>query len=270
MEGSHESAIASGDFPTAENEKTIFSIEDVELEAFESTGLGDTQDAREDHGAADLKIGKTSLDAVFTEIIYGSYKGRPACRAMIEFTIKSTADFRVRSATLACTVGSEATNRLQISSSDVVRPSVLKTVPRDLNDDTPTAVGITATLDLSPNVSIPDGPQISIGSFTKQKTYTEVYGWHLHSSVTSSEGQKATTRDYATWDFTANKMQKDSKLHVFSIEVLIRHAGQPFYADFEIEATLAFSASLRKIGKKRKIQTRRRFFPFQTSIVFSN
>ena len=87
MEGSHESEIASRDFPTVDNEKAIFSVEDIELETFESTCLGDTQDAREDHGAADLRIGKTSLDAVFTEIIYGSYKGRPACRAMIDFTI---------------------------------------------------------------------------------------------------------------------------------------------------------------------------------------
>ena len=124
MEGSHESAIAVGDFPfpTVDNEKTIFSVKDIELEAFESIYLGDTQDAREDHGVADLRIGKTSLDAVFTEIIYGSYKSRPACRAMIDFTIQSTADFRVRTAKLACTVGSEATNKLKISiSSDIIQ-----------------------------------------------------------------------------------------------------------------------------------------------------
>ena len=258
------------DLPVVENEKTIFSVDDVELETFESTGLGDTQDAREDHGAADLKIGKTSLDAVFTDITYASYKKHPACRAMIEFTVKSTADFRIKSARLACTVGSEATNNFQTFSSDVVRPSVLKTVPRALDDDNPTTVGITATLNVSPNVSIPDGPQISIGSFTKQKTYTETYGWHLHSSVTSSDEQKATTRDCATWNFTANKMQKDSRLHVFALEVLIRHAENPFYADFEIEATLAFSASVRAIGRKKKIHTRRRFSPFATPILFSN
>ncbi len=256
MEGSHETAIASGDSPTAENEKIIFSIEDVELEALESTGLGGIQDAQEDHGVADLSIGKTSLDAVFTEIVYGSYKNSPACRAMIEFTIKSTANFRVRGATLACTVGSE----------DGFRPRILKISPRDLNDDNPTAVGIVATLNLAPNVSIPNGPQIYMGGYTRQKTYTETYGWHLHSSVTSSDPQDA-TRDCATWTFTANKMQKDSKSHIFSMEVLVRHAG-PFYADFEIEATLAFSASLRTFGERKKIQTRRRFVPSGISAEF--
>jgi hypothetical protein len=154
-------------------------------------------------------------------------------------------------------------------SSDVVRPSVLRTVPRDLNNDNPTAVGVTATIVFSPNVTIPNGPGLSFGSFTAQKTYTEIGGWHLHSTVSSSDGQKATSRDSGIWSFTANRMQKDSELHVFSIEVLIRHAGQPFYAEFPLEATLAFGASLRTIGKRKKIQTRRRFFPFETSIVFS-
>lgn len=269
MEGLPKSSMASDDFLTHNGNETLFSIEDVELEAFESTSLGDTQDAREDHGVADLKIGKTSLDVVFTKIVYGLYKGRPACLAMIDFTVRSDTNFRVKSAVLTCTVASEATNNLQVSSSDVVRPSVLKTVPRELNDDNPTEVGVAATRDFSPNVTIPNGPGVSAGSFTLQKTYTETYGWHLHSSVWSSDEQNATSRDSGTWNFTANRMQKDSKLHLFSTEVLIRHAGQPFYADFQLEATLAFGASFRTIGKKKKIQTRRRFSPFETSIVFS-
>ena len=261
---------STDDYIFAINEsETIFSIEDVELEEYESTTLGDTQDAREDHGVADLKIGKTSLDLVFTNIVYGSYNGHPACRALLDFTIKSHTAFRVQSAEVNSTVKSETTENIHVASNDIVRPSVLKTIPKNLNDEHPTEVGVNASRVFSPNVTTPSGVGGSIGSFIKQKSYTETWGWHLHSSVSSSHGHKTTSRDTGEWSFTANRMQKDSELHLFGIEVLFRHAGEPFYADFQLEATLTIGASLRTIGKRKKIRTRRRFFPCDSSFVFS-
>ena len=269
MDGAQENPRAIDDTPTLEGDEATFSIEDIELETSESTSLGDTQDAREDHGVGDLEIGKSSLDGVFSEILYGLYKDRPACRVMLLYTIKSHSFFRINGAELVCTVGTESTGKFPVSSSDVVRPRILKTIPRDLSDDNPTTVGVTATRTFSPNVTIPDGSEFSIGSFTKQKTYEETYGWHLHSTTTSSDGQNATTRDTGTWTLTANRLQKDSKLHQFGIEILIRHAGQPFYADFALKATLAFGAAVRTIGRRKEIRTRRRFHPFESAIAFS-
>ena len=269
MEKSQKESTTDDYMFTINENETKLSIEDVELEEYESTTLGDTQDAREDSGVADLKIGKTSLDVVFTNILYGSYKGRPACRAMLDLTIKSHSKFRVQSAELNSTVASETTKNLQVASNDIVHPSVLQSIPRDLSDEHPTEVGICATMVLSPNVTSPSGLGVSIGSYIKQRTYTETWGWHLHSSIWSSEGHQRTSRDTGEWTFTANKMQKDSELHHFGVEVLFRHAGEPFYADFQLEATLAFGTLLRTIGKRKKIRTRRRFSPFETSIVFS-
>jgi hypothetical protein len=269
MEGLQQGPPAGEDSASFDETGTSFSIEEIELEPSQSTSLGDTQDAREDHGAADLKIGKSSLDVVFTEIIYGLYKARPACRIMMRFTVRSAADFRIKTAELRCIVGSDTTSKAQTSSTDIVRPSVLKTVPREMNDDHPTAVGITASIGFSPNVAVPGGPTVSVGNFIRQKTYTEETGWHLNSSVESSNGQKATSRDVGTWAFVANRVQKDAQIHSFEIEALFRHTGQPFCAIFQLEADLVFGAALRTIGKRKKVQTRRRFSPFETGIMFT-
>lgn len=122
-----------------------------------------------------------------------------------------------------------------MSSNDIVRPSILRVAPPPLDDKNATSIGIAAKLTLSPSVSLPNGPKVSIGSFTKQKTYTETYGWHLHSTARSSDAHHKTSRDTAVWDFTANKMQKDSQMHSFEIEVLVRHGSVSFYAIFELE-----------------------------------
>lgn len=246
-----------------------FDVGDLELEIVDSNTLGDTQDAREDHGVSDINIGRTSLDSVFNEIHYGLYKSRPACRIFMTLNLKSDSSFRLAKANLTCTVASDSTSQVSVSSNDIVRPSILKVAPPPLDDANPTSVGIAATLDVSPSVSIPNGPEVSIGSFTKQKTYTETYGWHLHSTARSSEAQLRTSRDTAVWTFTANKMQKDSQMHSFEIEVLVRHANEPFYAIFELKGTLVFRDSIRAIGKRRKICTRRNFSPHKSLIIFS-
>ena len=64
-------------------------------------------------------------------------------------------------------------------------------------------------------------------------------------------------------------MQKDSDMHSFGIELLVRHGGLPFYADFELTATLVFGAMIRTIGRKKKIRTRRNFAPYESAMVFS-
>lgn len=78
-----------------------FDVDDLELEVVDSGTLGDTQDAREDHGVADITIGRTSLDGVFNEIHYGLYKGRPACRIFMTLTVRSDSSFRLTKANLA-------------------------------------------------------------------------------------------------------------------------------------------------------------------------
>lgn len=246
-----------------------FEISEIELEVTNDDVLGDTQDAREDHGIADISIGRTSLDGVFNEIHYGLYKGRPACRILMTLTVKADSDFRLSKADLTCTVASDSTSQLSVTSSDIVRPSILKVAPPALNDSNPTAVGITASLSLSPSVSIPNGPEINLGSFTKQRVYTQSYGWHLHSTAKSSNPQHRTSRDTGIWSFTANRMQKDSDMHSFGIELLVRHGGLPFYADFELSATLVFGAMIRTIGRKKKIRTRRNFAPCESAMIFS-
>jgi hypothetical protein len=153
MDPSQQPQMADNHTITLNDDQNTFLIDAVELEVSDPTELGDTQDAREEQGTGDLKIGRTSLDGVFTEIVYGSYRNGVACRVMFDFTINSDADFRVKAAKLICTVGNDATSTSQVSSSDIVRPRVLKCEPRRLNDDNPTTVGVTATGSLAPNIS---------------------------------------------------------------------------------------------------------------------
>jgi hypothetical protein len=60
---------------------------------------------------------------------------------------------------------------------------------------------------------------------------------------------------------------KASKEHI-EVQMLIGHAGNPFFADFEVEAQMDFAGAVRWIGRKRKVERRRHFAPYITPVVF--
>lgn len=247
-----------------ENQDRIL-IEDVELEEIEETHLGDTQVARNDGSVADITIGRTSLETVFTEIVYGKYKTKAACRIMMDFFIQSQTDFGVKWATLKCQLARQGPRVEANNASSESQLTFLRAIPRKLDDDKPTVVGVKATTSIQPEISAEGYFTIGGVGVTKEKEYTEEWGWHLHATITT----QSVSRDCITWNFTANQMQKDSQYHKFSVEALIGHGVEPFQIDFVLQAGLSFGGRMRAIGRRKKIATRRLFSPYETPVVFS-
>jgi hypothetical protein len=77
---------------------------------------------------------------------------------------------------LSCTVGSDMTDQISVSSSDVVQPYILRTHPKNLNEGIPTTVGISAGWSLAPEISLPIGIAAKLASIIRRRTYDLTFG----------------------------------------------------------------------------------------------
>ena len=251
-----------------QEEDQKFSFSEVDLELPDEGTLGDERTARKGEGIGDLDFGTASVDGVFTGVDYGTFEGAPACRVMLSLTIKSPARFRIREAHLTCTVGSPDSNHLGASTGDILRPKMLRAIPKRLSELNPTVQGIEASWTLAPAVTLPIGLSITLGSITRKKTYERTSGWNVQSSITSKDPD-FTNRDRARWSASSNEAQANAYLQEINVEMLFAHAGKPFYADFQLEAKMDFAGTLRWIGRRKKVERRRHFAPYDTPVVFT-
>lgn len=213
-------------------------------------------DAEENQKIGSLRFLRSSVGVKIQELAWGDLNGKAACRIILEFSIRSSRQFRIEDAYLTCTIAQHEENpNITAEQKDRRQPRILRYHPRDASKFAKGDAGteIVDTLVMAPELTLPSGLGLKIGSWTRQKTYSPVHGLEVSGDANFDVSETV------LWS-VSNRSAKDRHfVHDVEAEMLVEHHDQPFCGEFEIEAKLDFGTTILTLGQSRTVQKRRNF-----------
>jgi hypothetical protein len=214
-------------------------------------------DAEENQKIGSLRFLRSSVGVKIQELAWGDLDGKGACRILLEFSIRSSRQFRVEDAYLTCTIAQceEIPQNMTIEQKERRQPRILRYHPRDASKFAKGDAGteIVDTLVMAPELTLPSGLGLKIGSWTRQKTYSPVHGLEVSGDANFDVSETI------LWS-VSNRSAKDRHFtHDVEAELLVEHHDQDFCGEFEIEAKLDFGTTILTLGQSRTVRKRRNF-----------
>ena len=247
-----------------EGEIELAGEDDFEVYTGEADHLGGHEpeeprnDAESNQKIGNIRLRKSSIGAVITEIAWGQYRGEAACCIQMQLRFRASDGFRIKYAGVACTVVPlEDGNGKKI---DGEWPKIRRYGPIPSKDGQQTqrdpGVEVQNRLELAPTV---DALGLSLGSLSRQSTYHPITGYDFSADPNFDD-------DTVTWS-VKNRNAKNLRLdHDFDMELLVAHGGKDFCTEFEVDARLDFRWRILTVDSS-KVMTRKRVFRVLPSIV---
>ena len=279
---SNDSVSSPGDNPisssekelTDENEGYLVLAEEIDFELLDDSSerLGrhgleqPIVEGEENQKVASLRFLKSSVGVKIEEVAWGDLDGKLACRMLLEFSIRSLRQFRIEDAYLTCTVmqGDQSSQSMNSGSTQRPQPRILRYHPRDGSEFATGEAGteIVETLTVAPELSLPSGFGLKIGSLVRQKTYTPVYGLEISGDANFEDSETV------LWSIGNRSPNDRNFVHDVDVELLIEHHNENFRVEFEIEAKLNFGNFILAIRKSRNARKHRNFTIFPSVVKF--